>query len=170
MWGKLLRRKRGCLSSKDQQSQSYQSTDTQPCHYQPLVTQWWDIQSGVRQDKNLLWELAAGKATAAGNQGCRDNPDSKWQSPGEKSGNERRKERLNPWNVLENGHVCYHKGWAPQVALSCGSGGQCRLCCLQEGCEKTRRKGGEEEVQGPSGGQAGCQSVSARRCQKSVWN
>lgn len=152
MWGKLLRRKHGHLCNEDG-GQSYQSTNTQPRHYQPLVTQWGDIQSGERQDKDLPWELAAGKATAAGKQGCRGNPDSKWQSRGGKFGNERRKKRLNPWNGLENGCMGYHKGWAPQLVLSCGSGRECKLCSLQEGCERTRREGGEEEVQGSSGGQ-----------------
>lgn len=63
MWGKLLGRKLGHLCNKDG-SQSYQSTNTQ---HQPLVTQWCDIQSREREDKDLLWELAAGKATAVGN-------------------------------------------------------------------------------------------------------
>lgn len=141
LWEKLLGRKLGHLCKRDG-DHSYQSTNTQP-----LVTQWCDIQSRIRQDKDLLWELAAGKATAAGKQGYRGNPDSKWQSPGDKSGNGRRTERLNPWNGLGNGCVWYHKGWAPQLALSCGSGRQCRLCCLQERCERTRREGGEGEIQ-----------------------
>lgn len=159
MWGKLLRRKHGHLCNEDG-GQSYQA----PTHSHVITSLWWH--SGVTskvgwgRSKTFHEKLQQERLQLLG---CRGNPDSKWESHGGKFGNERRKKRLNPWNGLENGCVCYHKGWAPQLALSCGSGRECKLCSLQEGCERTRREGGEEEVQGSG------QLVSARRCQKLVW-
>lgn len=55
--------------------QCYRSTNTQPSHHQPLVLQWCELQRGVRQPhwqartRTFPWELAEGKATAAGARG-----------------------------------------------------------------------------------------------------
>lgn len=97
------------------------------------------------------------------------DPDSRWQRPEENLGMraERKGQILKTvWKT----RGCVSARAEPQLALGCRSGGQRGLCCLWEGCGRTERGGGEEEVQGASGGQAGCQPVSGRTCQMSMQN